>query len=108
MPKRKTHDDINLLFLGKRFSEVNQAMDLPAKVVGASHRKFLHSMPEAFLLGVLFTGDVNGGIGGVLHVIVDSVDSSSKREFKKIIKKVGENECQKKKKITRKRKKRNT
>ena len=96
MPRRKIHDSINVIVLGKAYSEVNKVLDLPAKVVGSSHRKFLHSVPEAFLLGVLLTGDLDGGIGGVLHVIVDSFDSSAKREFKKIVKKAGENECQKK------------
>ena len=38
-------------------------------------------------MGVLLTGDLNGGIAGILHVITDTVDSSTKKEVKKIIKK---------------------
>jgi hypothetical protein len=87
MPKRPTHDDINVLLLGKPFSNVSQALDLPAKFFGGSHRRFLHTVPEAFIVGILLTGDVDGGIAGVLHVLIDTADSRGKKEIKKIVKK---------------------
>ena len=98
MPKRKTHDDISMLFLGKPFSNVNKTLDLPAKVLGGSHRRLLHTIPESFMVGLLLTGDVNGGISGVLHVIVDAVDSGAKKEIKNLTKNRGEKIAKKKEK----------
>ena len=78
-----------MVFLGKPFSNVSKALDLPSKYLGGSHRKLLHSGPESFVLGVLLTGDLDGGIAGVLHVIADAVDSGANKEVKKIVKKRG-------------------
>jgi hypothetical protein len=101
-PKRKTHEDISMIFLGKPFSKVNKTLDLPAMFLGGSHRKLLHSIPESFMVGVLLTGDLNGGIAGVLHVITDAVDSSAKKEVKKIIRKKGKKLAKSKKKKRKK------
>ena len=86
-PKRKTHENISRIFLGKPFSKVNKTLDLPSKFLGKSHRKLLHSGPESFIVGVLLTGDLQGGFAGVLHVIADAVDSGAKKKMKKIMKK---------------------
>ena len=104
MPKRKTHDDVNRFLLGKAFSNVNKTLDLPSKFLGASHRKLLHSVPESFIVGVLLTGDLDGGVAGILHVIVDSADSTAKKEIRKLIRKGGGRACPKEK-TTQKRKK---
>jgi hypothetical protein len=103
MPKRKTHDDISLLLLGKPFSNVSKTLDLPAKFLGGSHRRLLHSVPESFIVGVLLTGELDGGIAGILHVVVDATDSSAKKEIRKLIRKGGGRACPKKK-TTQKRK----
>jgi len=106
MPKRKTHEDISILFLGKPFSRVNRTLDLPVKVLGGSHWKLLHTIPESFIVGLLLTGNINGGISGVLHVFVDAVDSCAKKEIKKLIKNRGEKNCQKERKNARRKKNR--
>jgi hypothetical protein len=108
MPRRKTHEDISIFFLGKPFSSVNKTLDLPVKVLGRSHRKLLHTIPESFLVGVLLTGDIDGGISGVLHVVVDAVDSGVKKEIKKLIKNRGEKDCQKERKNARRKKNRSS
>jgi hypothetical protein len=108
MPRRKTHEDISIFFLGKPFSSVNKTLDLPVKVLGRSHRKLLHTIPEGFLVGVLLTGNIDGGISGVLHVVVDIVDSSVKKEMKKLIKNRGEKDCRKERINARRKEKRSS
>lgn len=80
-----------MIFLGKPFSAVNKTLDLPAKFLGGSHRKLLQSIPESYIVGVLLTGDLNGGIAGILHVITDAVDSDAKKRVKKLAKKGDKN-----------------
>jgi hypothetical protein len=90
MPKRKTHEDISRILLGKSFGIVDKTIDYPVKFLGGSHRKVFHSIPQAFLLGLVLTGDVKGAISGVLHVATDLLDTTGKKEIKKLIKKGGE------------------
>jgi hypothetical protein len=85
MPKRKTHEDISLLLLGKKFSKVHKVMDSPSKVLGRRHRIVLHSIPEGLTIGLLLTGEVKGAAAGVLHIITDVVDSGAKKAIKKLI-----------------------
>jgi hypothetical protein len=101
MPRRKTHEDISIFFLAKPFSNVKRTLDLPVKVLGRSHRKLLHTIPESFLIGVLLTGELDGGISGVLHVVVDAVDSNAKKEVRKLIRNRGERDCQEVRKSSR-------
>jgi hypothetical protein len=108
VPRRKTHEDISIFFLGKPFSNVNRTLDLPVKVLGRSHRKLLHTIPESFLVGVLLTGDIDGGVSGVLHVVVDAVDGGVKKEVRKLIKNRGEKDCQGVRKSQRRRKNRSS
>ena len=101
MPKRKIHEDIDILLLGKPFSNVNATLDWPAKVLGGSHRKALHTIPEGFIAGLILTGELNGAFAGVLHILVDAAESSGKKEIKKLIKNRRERNCRKKRKIAR-------
>ena len=105
MPKRKTHEDISRLLLGKSFSNVDKAMDWPARLMGRYHRRVLHTIPEGFIIGLLLTGNARGALAGALHVITDTVDSGAKKEIKKLTKNRGDGNCLKKRK--RKTEKRN-
>jgi hypothetical protein len=104
VPKRKTHEVISKLLLGQTFSEVNQAIDWPIRFLGPSHRIMFHTIPEAFIIGLVVTGDVKGAIAGVAHVLTDNVSSSTMMELKKLTKKGGELECRKKRKQKRRKK----
>jgi hypothetical protein len=98
MPRRKIHKDVSLIVLGKSFPEVDKVLDLPAKFMGASHRKVLHSIPEGVILGLLLTGDFDGAMAGALHVIVDVVDSGAKKEIRNFAKNRGDTNVGKKEK----------
>jgi hypothetical protein len=98
MPKRKTHEDISRLLLGKSFSEVSIALDWPAKFMGCHHRKVFHTVHEGCIVGYLLTGDAKGAAAGALHVITDIVDSGVKKEIKNLTKNRGDGKWQKKRK----------
>ena len=104
MPKRKTHEDIAKLLLGQSYPIVDQGLDWPVKLMGSSHRKLFHTLPQAFLIGLILTGDAKGAMAGVLHVITDHVDSGAKKEMGKLIKNRGEIKCRKKRKQKRRKK----
>ena len=104
MPKRKTHEDISRLLLGKSYSEVDIALDWPAKFMGCHHRKVLHTIPEGCIIGLLVTGDAKGAAAGALHVITDSVDSRAKKEIKNLTKNRGDGKCLKKRKPKKRKK----
>jgi hypothetical protein len=90
LPKRRTHKDVSLIVLGKAFPEVDKFMDWPSTVLGPSHRKVLHTIPQGFIVGLILTGDFGGAAAGVLHVIIDVADSGFKKEIRKLTKKGGE------------------
>jgi len=104
MPKRKMHENVAKLVLGQSYPIVDAGLDWPVKLMGGSHRKLFHTLPQAFIIGLILTGDVKGGIAGVVHVITDNVDSGAKKEMSKLIKNRGEKVCRKKRKQKRRKK----
>ena len=104
MPKRKTHENVTKLLLGKSYPVVDMVLDWPVKLMGRSHRILFHSVPESFLIGLILTGEVRGAMAGVVHVITDTVDSGAKKEIGKLIKNRGERACLKKRKQERRKK----
>lgn len=75
MPKRDVHDLINMIILGKSYSQVSHALDLPAKQMGPSHRKYLHDPKSAYIMGYLVAGP-RGGLAALIHLKVDSAIKS--------------------------------
>ena len=96
MPRRKTHEKISKLLLGVSYPEIDKTLDLPVIIVGSSHRKYLHTFPEAIATGLLLTGTLKGAAYGTLHVFVDKIDTAAKKEVNKLTR--GETKCQKKRK----------
>lgn len=89
------------MLLGQSYPIVDAGLDWPVRLMGSSHRKLFHTLPQAFVIGLILTGDVEGGIAGVLHVITDNVDSDAKKEINKLIKNRGDVNCRKKRKQQR-------
>jgi hypothetical protein len=85
MPRKKTHEDVTVLLLGESFSKIHELLDWPSKVLGPSHRKVLHSLPEAVAVGLILTYKVEGALAGALHVVTDVVDAGVKNEIRKIV-----------------------
>ena len=85
MPKHSTHKAVSKLLLGQSYPSVDQTIDSAAKFLGSSHRSLLHTYPEGFVVGVLVSHSVRGGVAGCLHVLVDQVDSHSKGLVKRLI-----------------------
>jgi hypothetical protein len=96
MPRRKTHGKISKLLLGKPFPEVDMVLDFPSRFLGRSHRRVLHTLPEAILVGLIVSGQARGGASGAIHVIVDMVDTVAKKQIGNIIENGGEIDGRKK------------
>jgi hypothetical protein len=96
LPKRRTHEKISELLLGKSFGQVDAFLDFPSKILGGSHRRVMHTIPQAFLVGLILSQEAKGGVSGALHVIVDIVDSAAKKQIDDIIKKGDEINVRKK------------
>ncbi|UCE29058.1 MAG: hypothetical protein JSV85_07325 [Candidatus Bathyarchaeota archaeon] len=89
MPEHKIHHFLSRLLLGECFPTVDKAIDKPAKIMGRAHRKVNHTYWEAFVIGVLESATLKGGIAGCLHVLLDNV-CSRHRDFKKFLEAVAE------------------
>jgi hypothetical protein len=96
MPRRKTHGKISWALLGKSFPEVDMVLDFPSRFLGRSHRRVLHTLPEAFLVGLIVSGQAEGGISAAVHVLTDLVDSVAKKQIGNIIENGGEIDGRKK------------
>jgi hypothetical protein len=104
MPKRRTHEKIAKLLLGKSYPNVDIVIDLPSKFLGSSHRRIFHTPLEAALIGLFLSGDIRGAADGVLHILVDAVESSVNRELLKLTETGGIRKYQKKRKQKRRKK----
>ena len=98
MPSNRTHKKVCELILGKCFPEVDATLDAPVAFLGSSHRKVLHTVAEAAVVGLLVSGDARGAAAGVIHVATDFLDSFAKKKVNKIISNRGENDVGKKQK----------
>ena len=104
MPKRETHEKIAKLLLGKSYPMVDRGLDWPVRLMGRGHRKVLHSVPEALVVGFVLGGGVRGAAAGVLHVLVDFAESGVNLKINKLTKNRGETKCRKKRKQKRRKK----
>ena len=98
MPQRKTHEKIEKLILGRPFGAVDAGLDSPVKLLGRSHRKVLHSIPEAVVVGFVLGGGVRGAAAGVLHILADTAESGVNKKINKLTKNRGETKFRKKRK----------
>lgn len=102
MPKRKIHESVTKLLLGQSYTHVDEIIDFPVKFLGPSHRKLFHTLPESFLLGLLMSGEIRGGLAGLLHVLTDNIDSNTRKEINKLFNNRGDRNCRKKRQKRRK------
>lgn len=82
MPDRKTHLQIDKLFLGKEYNRMHATKDIPAAWMGPSHRSVLHDpASDLFLALVLYPDDPLGAfLSGMIHDAVDRADTKAKRK----------------------------
>jgi hypothetical protein len=73
-------------------------MDLPAKFMGPSHRRVLHSLPESILIGYLLSGKAEGALSGALHVLADNAQTTVKKQINKELRRREKNGKEKEKK----------
>jgi hypothetical protein len=84
LPKHKTHKSVDKIIFGKAYPEVHKAIDSGYAFLGPRHRRLFHTVPEAAIIGTLETGEIQGGVSGVVHVLLDR-ETSKHKTFKQIL-----------------------
>lgn len=69
MPTREVHRKVDRLILGEEFPEVHRIKDLPAKFLGAKHRRLFHDVDTAVLLGAIY--GPKAFLSALLHDLAD-------------------------------------
>lgn len=82
MPGRKFHNEINRLFLGKTYDDVNAAKDSAAPILGRKHRKIGHDIATDLFLAVA-KNDPNAFVAAVLHDNFDRAVSRLPKNIRK-------------------------
>lgn len=70
MPNRQTHEALDKLVLGKKYTNVHKILDLPSLWLGERHRLLFHDEATAMLIGFLVDGN-GGAVSALLHVLLD-------------------------------------
>jgi hypothetical protein len=78
LPNHNVHGTVSKLVLGRSYPSVDKAVDWPVRFLGASHRRLFHTVPESFIIGIISSQSLEGGISGIVHVILGHADSRSK------------------------------
>jgi len=81
MADRKTHELVDKLVLGRKFSHVHRIKDLPAKYLGPHHRKLFHDPLTNILIGAMYGPEAM--LSGFLHDMVDIASSKLKSKSRK-------------------------
>lgn len=79
MPKHKVHKLVDRLLLGKAHPKVHKTIDAPYKLLKRKHRAVFHTPIEGFAIGAITEQSIEGGISGVLHVVVDKQTTKHKK-----------------------------
>jgi hypothetical protein len=61
--------------LGKEFSEIHKALDLPAKWLGPRHRELFHTFAEAARIARSVSDDPSAEMAAFLHIEYDEMCS---------------------------------
>jgi hypothetical protein len=77
MPKHVAHTYLDKLFFHKKYYRIHRAIDFPWLFLGAKHREVFHTPQEAFVIGVMASGELEGGMAGLLHVWADRACSQN-------------------------------
>ena len=72
MPEHYLHEVIDLLVLGKKFSEVHDFMDSLQPYMQSNHRLYYHDMETVNKI-IKTTGDTKAGASAYLHIWLDSI-----------------------------------
>ena len=81
MPGHKTHELVDLFFLGKKHPEVHKFMDSPwYQLLGPRHRKVLHDLRTPIYI-YLLTGDMEKAQSSILHLAFDFTVKNKKQEL---------------------------
>jgi len=72
MPSHELHEVIDLLVIGKKFSEVHDFIDSFQPTLQSNHRKFYHDMHTVQMIAKA-TGDPLAGTSAYLHICLDSI-----------------------------------
>jgi hypothetical protein len=72
MPEHYLHETIDLIVLGKKYSEVHKFMDSMQPFLQANHRRYYHDMATVNKITQV-TGDVMAGEAAYLHILLDSI-----------------------------------
>lgn len=78
MPNRKTHEKMSMLFLGKPYTEVHEALDGPVKYLGRGHRRLFHDPRSAMLIAWSISDDKKATLAALLHIATDKAFTKSK------------------------------
>jgi len=70
VPNRQTHEALDKLVLGKKYTNVHKILDLPSLWLGERHRLLFHDEVTAMLIGFLVDGN-GGAMSALLHVLLD-------------------------------------
>ena len=72
MPRHRVHRKISKLLLGKPFTAVHRALDLPYILYKRTHRRYLHDPVTSAVVGAAFSDDPKKGVlAAWLHIISD-------------------------------------
>ncbi len=72
MPEHYLHEVIDLLVLGKKYSQVHDFMDQMQPFMQANHRKYYHDA-ETVKMITRATGDILAGESSYLHILLDEL-----------------------------------
>jgi len=75
MPSHELHEIIDLIVLGRKFSQVHDFMDSYQPFLQSNHRIYFHDMRTVQMI-TRTTGDIMAGEAAFLHVLLDQLSDT--------------------------------
>lgn len=72
MPSHELHEIIDLIVLGRKYSQVHDFIDQMQPYMQSNHRLYYHDMQTVNMI-TRVTGDIMAGEAAYLHIILDEI-----------------------------------